>query len=150
MLGITMEDVFGSVKTERSRRTAGKDATSSALFESAGSNNNNGNRNQNQNRNNGQRQGQGKKQQGQGQTNQDSKWCHIDQSNLHDLKECCTASEMFGSKTNTTTYPAATVSSGTTVLSSVSSATDQAALASALIVKTASPFGNPITLTWVH
>jgi hypothetical protein len=30
-----------------------------------------------------------------GQGNQDGKWCHIHQSNLHDLKECHTAIEMF-------------------------------------------------------
>jgi hypothetical protein len=49
---------FGSVKTERSHRTAGKDATGPALLGSARSNNSN----RNQNWNNGQRQGQGKKQ----------------------------------------------------------------------------------------
>jgi hypothetical protein len=82
------------------------------------------------------------KRQGQGQTDQDGKWCHIHQSNLHDLEEYRTAIEMFGSKANTITAPGLATNSGTTVSSSVSSATGQAAFASALIVKTASPSQN--------
>jgi hypothetical protein len=145
--GITSEDVFGSVKTEWSYCTAGKDATGSALFGSAGFNNNNNNKKK-QNQNNGQRQGQGKKQQCQGQGNQDGKWCHIHQSNLHDLKECRTAIEMFGSKANTAFAPAG--DSVTPVLSSVSSATGQAAFASALMSRLPVPHRTPITLTQVH
>jgi hypothetical protein len=137
--GITLEDVFGSVKTGWSCCTAVKNATGSALFGSAGSDNNNINRNQSQNRNNGQCQGQGNKQQDQAQGDQDGNWCHIHQSNLHDLKECQPAIERFGSKANTTTAPASAANFGTTVSSSVSSAIGQVAFPSALIAKTASP-----------